>query len=90
MGKVLPFVTNIIVLYGRMWPCMAVCGLLWSCLCRLVVLYGLFNFHGLVWHFYGRLWQNVDFIGLVSSFLAVIDPNSFGLVIFVDSRLCTS
>ena len=30
---------------------------------------------------YGLLWQNIDLIGLVSSFLAVIDPNSFGLVV---------
>ena len=26
------------------------------------------------------LWLDIDLIGLVSSFLAVIDPNSFGLV----------
>ena len=31
---------------------------------------------------YGLLWQNIDLIGLVSSFLAVIDPNSFGLVCY--------
>ena len=30
--------------------------------------------------FYGLSWQNIDLIGLVSSFLAVIDPNIFGLV----------
>ena len=29
---------------------------------------------------YGLSWQNIDLIGHVSSFLAVIDPNSFGLV----------
>ena len=40
----------------------------------LMVLYG----HIIV--FYGRSWQNIDLIGLISSFLAVIDPNSFGLV----------
>ena len=44
--------------------------------------------YGLLWHFIafygynGLLWQNFDLIGLVSSFLAVIDPNSFGLVSF--------
>ena len=27
------------------------------------------------------LWQNIDLIGLVLSFLAVIDPNSFDLVL---------
>ena len=31
--------------------------------------------------FYGLLWQNIDLIVLGSSFLAVIDPNSFGLVL---------
>ena len=29
---------------------------------------------------YGLLWQNIDLIGLESSFLEVTDPNSFGLV----------
>ena len=29
---------------------------------------------------FGILWQNIDFIGLVSFFLSIIDPNSFGLV----------
>ena len=29
------------------------------------------------------LWQNIDLIGLVSSFLAAIDPNSFGLVLWI-------
>ena len=60
------------------------CGLVWV----LVVL------HDLIWHFmvfyglfvvlYGLfmvLWQNIDLSGLESSFLAVIDPNSFGLVL---------
>ena len=45
-----------------------------------MVFYGLI---GLLWPFvaiYGLLWQNIDFIGLLSSFLAVIDPNLFGLV----------
>ena len=31
--------------------------------------------------FYGLLWQNIDLIGLVSSFLAAINPKSFGLVL---------
>ena len=37
-------------------------------------------FYGHFIAFYGLLWQNIDLIGLLSSFLAVIDPNSFGLV----------
>ena len=57
--------------FGIVWPyvvfCGRVCVALWSCMCRLVVLYGLFMV------LYGI------FIGLVSSFLAIIDPNSFGL-----------
>ena len=31
--------------------------------------------------FYGLLYQNIDFIGILWSFLAVIDPNSFGLLL---------
>ena len=46
-----------------------------------VVFYDLFMvIYGPLWPFYGVLWQNIDLIGCVSSFLAVIDPNSFGLV----------
>ena len=30
---------------------------------------------------YGLSWQNIYSIGLVSYFLAVIDPNAFGLVL---------
>ena len=43
--------------------------------------------YGLLWPFYGLLWpfmanypEIIFLIGLVSFFLAVIDPNSFGLV----------
>ena len=46
--------------------------ILWSCVA----------FCGLVWPFCGLLWQNIDLIGLDSYFLAVIDPNSFGHVLF--------
>ena len=42
-----------------------------------MVFYGLVC---LVWPFDGLLWQNINLIGLESSYLAVIDPNSFGLV----------
>ena len=41
--------------------------------------------YGLIWSymaFYDHIDLNIDMIGLVSSFLAVIDPNSFGLVYF--------
>ena len=38
---------------------------------------------GLVWRFYGLKWHFMVFYGRISSFLAVIDPNSFGLVTFV-------
>ena len=47
------------------WPCLTYSGLVWP----FIVSYGFF---------YGILWQNVDLNE--SSFLAVIDPNSFGLV----------
>ena len=62
-----------VVLFGRMWPCMIFCG-------RICVnLSSCMAFSWSCMAFYGRLWQNINFIGLVS-FLAVIDPNSFGLV----------
>ena len=40
----------------------------------------LWPLYGLVRPFYGFLLQNMYQIGLVSSFLEVLDPNSFGLV----------
>ena len=49
---------------------MAIYGLLWSYMA----------FYGHITVFNGLSWQNIDLIGLVSSFLKVIDPNSFGLV----------
>ena len=52
--------------------CMAIYGLIWL----FMVLCGRFIV------FNGLLWQNIDLIGLVSFFLAVIDPNSFGLVCY--------
>ena len=55
--------------YGLVRSYMAFCGIIRP-------------FYGLVWPIFGLLWQNVDLIGLESSFLAVIDPNSFGLVVF--------
>ena len=59
----------------------------YHCLVRpSMALYG--PFHGLLQHFHdvswplnGLLWQNIDSVEIVLSFLAVIDPNSFGLVI---------
>ena len=46
----------------------------------IMVSYGLLMvLNGLFMAFY-LLWQNIVLIGLASSFLAVIDPNSFGLV----------
>ena len=38
--------------------------------------------YDLFWPYMAILWAYIDLIGLVSSFLAVIDPNSFGLVSF--------
>ena len=71
-----------IVFYGGFWSCMAFYGLLWS--------YMAFYGHNIV--LYGLSWQNIDLNGLVSSFLAVIDPNSFSLVFttieWVSLKLC--
>ena len=54
---------------------MAICDLAWprATYCGLV-----WPFYGLAWHFNGLLWQNIE-----SSFLAVLDPNSFGLFLYV-------
>ena len=41
--------------------------------------------NGLVWPFDGLKWHFMVFYGRISSFLAVIDPNSFGLVNFVSA-----
>ena len=72
-------------------PFVAFCDSAWSYMALL------WPFHGLIGDFYirfivvyGLLWQNVDLIGLVSSFLAVIDPNSFGLVSLVKTFHKTS
>ena len=65
-----PISRPFVVFCNVAWPCKVIYSPIWP----FMVLYG----HIIV--FYGRSWQNVDLIGLVSSFLAVIDPNSFGLV----------
>ena len=57
--------------YGCVWPSVAVYGRVWPFMAV----------YGLVWSFYGLKWHFVVFIGRILSFLAVIDPNSFGLVI---------
>ena len=48
--------------------------------------YGIVNCET-IWHFYDLIWQNIDLIGFESSFLAVIDPNSFGLFLIVFESL---
>ena len=77
-----------VAFYGFMWPYVALYGLLWSCcftwpfaivgLIRLsmalcVLLSSCMAFYGLVTHF-------KVFYGRILPFLAVIDPNTFGLV----------
>ena len=57
---------------------MAVYGLVW-------LLWSYMAFFGYIIVFYGLSWQNIDLIGLVSSFLAVIHSNSFGPVHYVSS-----
>ena len=46
-------------------------------------------FYGHFIVFYGHSWQNIDLIELVSSFLAVIDPNLFGLIQNSDDSPCS-
>ena len=57
--------------FNLIWPFMFLYGRLWSFMA----------FYGHIIVFYGLSMQNIELIGLVSSFLAVIDPNSFGLVL---------
>ena len=60
------------------------CDLTWSYMAFFIVLHDFFVVvYGLLSCFmacYGLLWQKIDLMGLVLSFLAVIDPNSFILV----------
>ena len=58
------------VIYGPIWIFMLIYGLLWS-----LVLYGLLWSFMAILLFHDRSWQNIDLIGLVLSFLEVIDPN---------------
>ena len=57
--------------------CVAFSDLAWSCM---AFLWSYMAFYGRFVVVYGLLWQNIDLIGIVLSFLAVIDPNSFDLV----------
>ena len=63
-------------------PCLALClkRALFDLLCHCMAFYGLLGF---LLPFGGHLWQNIDLTGFISSFLAVIDPNSFGFVILI-------
>ena len=66
--------------HGLIWPFIILYVLLWS----YVAFFGhIKNGHIIV--FNGLSWQNIDLIGLVSSFLAVIHSNSFGPVHYVSS-----
>ena len=70
-----------LALCGFVWSCVALCGLVWPFVASLWPLYGLFM--ASFWPLYGLF---MVFYGKISSFLAVIDPNSFGLV-SVQNRL---
>ena len=82
-------------LRGLVWPYVALCGLMWPRMVLMLVLtamtmYGLvwpcMALHDLAWTcmaFYGLKWHFMVFYGRISSSLAVIDPNSFGLVWYV-------
>ena len=60
--------------FAILWPSVTLCGLVgpYVALC------------GLMWPcvaLCGLIWSHMVFYGRISSFLAVIDPNSFGLVL---------
>ena len=46
----------------RLWPCMMLCGLVWS---------------------FVAMCTDLQYCGIISPFLAVIDPKSFGLDVLV-------
>ena len=76
-------------LCGLVWHYMALCGPMWYrmvllLLCDLVC--SCMAFYGLLIVFYCILWSLMC-NGRISSFLAVIDPNSFGLVLHEVSLL---
>ena len=52
------------------WTSVALCGLVWTCVA----------FCGPLWPCVASLWPYMVFYDKMSSFLALIDPNSFGLV----------
>ena len=57
------------MLYDLAWPLVNCCGLVCP-------------FYGLLWFFY-HLWQDMDLIGLIISFLAAVDTNLFGLILII-------
>ena len=81
MGKMLPSVTNydielpFVALCGHMWPCIIFCGrecvTLLSCMALVV-----WTCMAFLWSFIAKY----QFCGLVSSFPAIIDPNSLVLL----------
>ena len=56
------------------WPCVALFDLAWHCVTSCGIVWPFVAFLWSHMAFYGLLWQNIVF------FLAVIDPNSFGLI----------
>ena len=67
---------------------MALCGLVWPYVAQYVFIAFVWPsvfLHGHLWPSYGFLLHFMVFYGRVSPFLAVIDPNSFGLVLFFHS-----
>ena len=75
-------------LYGIIWPCMALYGPIWSyCFSRTWPCVASFDLSWPCVASFDLAWPCVVFYGRISSFLAVIDPNSFGLVLHEVSLL---
>ena len=87
-GFVWPYVAS----YGLMKPCMALYGLVgsfcrfslsWPWLASFEIVRPCVIYFDLVWSlwpFYGLIWHFMVGYGRISYFLAIIEPNSFGLV----------
>ena len=104
--KLVQLASLLIAVYGLMWPCRTLGGLMWPrmvlillftamTMCGLIrismdlysLVWSCLTFYVLVRHFYGLKWHFMVFYGRILSFLAVIDPNSFGLVMYIHCKV---
>ena len=66
--------------YHLMWPRMVLLLFTAMAMCGLIRLSMALSDHGRILPFCSLIWHFIVFYDRISSFIAVIDPNSFGLV----------